>query len=252
MSHQQNDDQTSQPPHDGSHSCELWMFERIVDARTQLVSIWTEMNAPPPATIERYIVLSASEALHNSECPICQEDYDDDQHVAIKLLETNCSHVFGRDCLQYWVNSGMQNAHFCPTCRQCIRGALSVPPSERGAEDEEEHVFEVFYEEEEEEEEELEAELEARLEAEFEEEHEEELDEELDEEQEEENEEENEEEHEDEDEDEEEEEEEEAEQVLSTQQCEQRDRHWANLTEVSNILQGIETIVVPPVAAGGR
>ncbi|KAI4701858.1 hypothetical protein J4E89_010549 [Alternaria sp. Ai002NY15] len=124
-----------------------------------------------------------------------------------------------------------------------------------GAEDEEEHVYEVFYDEEEEE---LEAELEARLEAEFEEEHEEELEEE----QEEEQEEENEEEHEDEDEDEEEEEEEEeweweweweeAEQVLSTPQREQRDRHWANLTEVSNILQGIETIVIPPVAAGGQ
>ncbi|KAI4910565.1 hypothetical protein J4E85_011382 [Alternaria conjuncta] len=279
MSHQQNDDHTSQSSQDGSQSCEMWMFEHIVDAMTQLRSIWTEINAPPPATIERYIVLSASETLHDSECPICQGDYDEDQHVAIKLLGTHCSHVFGRDCLQFWVNSGMQKAHYCPICRQCIRGALGgLPPSQPGAEDEEERVYEVFYDEEEEE---LEAELEARLEAAFgqelEEEQEEEQEEENEEEHEEENEEENEEEHEDEEENEDEhedeqekeeeeeeeedeeewewvweEEEEEAEQVISTQQREQRDRHWANLTEVSNILQNIETIVIPPVAAGGQ
>ncbi|KAI4641465.1 uncharacterized protein J4E79_011672 [Alternaria viburni] len=189
MSHQQNDDHTSQPSQDGSQSCEMWMFEHIVDAMTQLRSIWTEINAPPPATIERYVVLSASETLHDSECPICQGDYDEDQHP--------------------------------------------------GAEDEEEHYYEVFYDEEEEQ---LEAELEARLEAEFEEEHEEEQEEEEEEEEEEEQEQEEEWEW----------EWEEAEQVLSPQQREQRDRHWANLTEVSNILQNIETIAIPPLEGGGH
>ncbi|KAI4913051.1 uncharacterized protein J4E92_009923 [Alternaria infectoria] len=108
-----------------------------------------------------------------------------------------------------------------------------------GAEDEEEHYYEVFYDEEEEQ---LEAELEARLEAEFEEEHEEEQEEEEEEEEEQEQEQEEEWEW----------EWEEAEQVLSPQQREQRDRHWANLTEVSNILQNIETIAIPPLEGGGH
>ena len=123
MSHQQDDDHTSQSSHGGSQSCEPWMLDHIEVAMTQLTWIWNEVNAP--ATIERYTVLSTSETLHDSECPICQEDYDDDQHVAIKLVGTHCSHVFGRNCLQDWIDSGMENTNYCPSCRQSIHGAFS-------------------------------------------------------------------------------------------------------------------------------
>jgi len=99
------------------------MLDHIEVAMTQLTWIWNEVNAP--ATIERYTVLSTSETLHDSECPICQEDYDDDQHVAIKLVGTHCSHVFGRNCLQDWIDSGMENTNYCPSCRQSIHGAFS-------------------------------------------------------------------------------------------------------------------------------
>ncbi|KAH6870123.1 hypothetical protein BKA58DRAFT_457473 [Alternaria rosae] len=152
MSHQQNDDQTFQPSRGGSHSSGGWMFQAMHVAITELTSLHNELDAgssnessygPPPAKIERYIVLSSSENLHGSECAICQEDYDDDQHVAIKLLGTGCSHVFGRNCLQDWVDSGMDNAHYCPSCRQSIHGALSVLPlwqldAEEEGEDEQE------------------------------------------------------------------------------------------------------------------
>jgi len=99
------------------------MLDNVLDAMTQLTSIWNEVNTP--ATIERYTVLPTSETLHDSECPICQEDYDDDEHVAIKLVGTHCSHVFGQNCLQEWVDSGENNAHYCPSCRQSIHGAFS-------------------------------------------------------------------------------------------------------------------------------
>jgi hypothetical protein len=80
---------------------------------------------PPPAIITRYTVLPASDSSHDPECPICQDAYDDDEHVAIKLLKTACNHVFGQKCLQDWVNSGMNNAHRCPNCRQSIAEALA-------------------------------------------------------------------------------------------------------------------------------
>jgi hypothetical protein len=86
---------------------------------------------PPRAQIQYFTTLSTSDATHDPECPICQEDYDDDGHTAIRLQNVPCDHVFGLGCLQEWVNSGMTNAHHCPSCRQSMSGALSYPEPPR-------------------------------------------------------------------------------------------------------------------------
>jgi hypothetical protein len=93
-------------------------------------------RAPSPADILHCTVLSAADPSHDPECPICQDSYDDNEHVAIRLLKTVCNHVFGRKCLQEWVDSGMDNAHRCPNCRQSIAPALDLPlePSHAPAE----------------------------------------------------------------------------------------------------------------------
>jgi hypothetical protein len=98
-------------------------------SRRRATALRPARRRSPPAEIVRYTTLSASDLANASdpECPICQDSYDGDQHIAIKLLTTPCAHVFGLSCLQEWVNSGMNNAHRCPTCRQSIASALSAP-----------------------------------------------------------------------------------------------------------------------------
>ena len=83
---------------------------------------------PPPATVQHFTTLSAADPSHDVDCPICHEPYDDDNHPAIRLQKVSCTHVFGRGCLQEWCNSGMDNAHKCPSCRSSIAGALTVTP----------------------------------------------------------------------------------------------------------------------------
>ena len=82
-------------------------------------------RAPPPAQIQHFSTLSATDSSHDRDCPICQDPYDDDGHSAIQLQNVACTHVFGLSCLQEWVNSGMQNSHRCPSCRQSLAGALA-------------------------------------------------------------------------------------------------------------------------------
>ncbi|KAH7093675.1 hypothetical protein FB567DRAFT_545006 [Paraphoma chrysanthemicola] len=79
---------------------------------------------PPRAQIEHYTPLTPSEVSEDPECSICQNLYDED-HTAIRLQNVSCTHVFCLDCLQKWVNSGMANAHHCPSCRQSISGAVA-------------------------------------------------------------------------------------------------------------------------------
>jgi hypothetical protein len=84
------------------------------------------VRAPLPAQIEHFTTLPANNPAFEPECVICQEPYDDKDHAANQLQKVNCTHVFGRSCLQQWVNSGMGNAHRCPSCRQDISGALAL------------------------------------------------------------------------------------------------------------------------------
>jgi hypothetical protein len=83
------------------------------------------VRAPLPAQIEHFTTLPANDPAIEPECAICQEPYDDKDHAAIQLQKVNCTHVFGHSCLQQWVNSGMGNAHRCPSCRQDISAALA-------------------------------------------------------------------------------------------------------------------------------
>jgi hypothetical protein len=83
------------------------------------------IRAPLPTQIEHFTTLPANDPAFEPECAICQEPYDDKDHAAIQLQKVNCTHVFGRSCLQQWVNSGMGNAHRCPSCRQDISAALA-------------------------------------------------------------------------------------------------------------------------------
>lgn len=85
-----------------------------------------DLRRPPkPAQVQHFTVLLADDACHDKECPICQDPYNDGDHPAIRMQHVPCDHVFGLKCIQEWVNSGMQNAHLCPSCRQSITGALS-------------------------------------------------------------------------------------------------------------------------------
>jgi hypothetical protein len=45
----------------------------------------TTRPPPPRAQIQYFTTLSASDATHDPECPICQGDYDNDGHTAIRL-----------------------------------------------------------------------------------------------------------------------------------------------------------------------
>lgn len=88
-------------------------------------------RSPPKASLRHFARLPAADSTHDEECPICQESYDDKEHIAIRLDNVACDHVFGLKCLQEWVNSRMQNAHRCPSCRQSIKGALANAGQER-------------------------------------------------------------------------------------------------------------------------
>ncbi|KAH7082631.1 hypothetical protein BKA63DRAFT_135543 [Paraphoma chrysanthemicola] len=79
---------------------------------------------PPRAQVEHYTVLTPAEVSEDPGCSICQNLYDT-EHTAIRLQNVSCTHVFCLDCLQKWINSGMANAHHCPSCRQSISGALA-------------------------------------------------------------------------------------------------------------------------------
>lgn len=76
----------------------------------------------PRARIEHFKSLPT--AKEDPECPICMEDYDGGEHCAIQLQRVSCGHIFGRKCIQEWVNSEMPNAHRCPSCRRSIGGSL--------------------------------------------------------------------------------------------------------------------------------
>ena len=48
------------------------------------------------------------------QCLICLEDYDPEEEL--RLL--SCRHVFHRDCVDRWLETGRNN---CPACRSQVR-----------------------------------------------------------------------------------------------------------------------------------
>lgn len=57
-----------------------------------------------------------SESGNESECSVCQIDFNDE---LITILE--CDHKFHDNCILRWVNGNTNNSLTCPLCRQCIR-----------------------------------------------------------------------------------------------------------------------------------
>ena len=47
------------------------------------------------------------------DCPICKIPIDAESQV----VSTPCGHVFHSDCIETWIDKGMQN---CPQCRKKI------------------------------------------------------------------------------------------------------------------------------------
>ena len=95
----------------------------------------TYFTASPPRDAERsytpgnYVRLQFIDVLEPSErpepdCPICREPYNTTDHAAVRMQNVGCDHVFGRDCLEEWVNSRMPNSHRCPSCRRDLDPAL--------------------------------------------------------------------------------------------------------------------------------
>ena len=74
--------------------------------RRQHGSAYRNRMPPTRAVIRRYTQLSAADPSHEPECPICYESYNDEDHPAIRLENVGCNHIFWRNCLREWVNSG--------------------------------------------------------------------------------------------------------------------------------------------------
>ncbi|KAF2704666.1 hypothetical protein K504DRAFT_515897 [Pleomassaria siparia CBS 279.74] len=75
--------------------------------------------------LENFAILSPEERAADPECPICFEDYNDTDHTAVRLGGVEgCTHVFGRGCLEEWINNGEGSARACPSCRRDLRNAL--------------------------------------------------------------------------------------------------------------------------------
>ncbi|KAH8712107.1 hypothetical protein GQ44DRAFT_776303 [Phaeosphaeriaceae sp. PMI808] len=103
----------------------------LADARDDLNLLRNEFfrhrdGRPLPAKLQFFRTLPATDPSLDPECPICHIEYNDTDHPAIRPRHVACTHVFGRDCLQAWINSGMCNAHRCPSCRQTLAGALGL------------------------------------------------------------------------------------------------------------------------------
>jgi hypothetical protein len=103
-------------------------YEASVAMSANPVASSQRRRRPQQAQLHHFTTVPAADMSDTPDCSICHDPYDDDEHPAIRLDETACTHVFGRPCLQEWVNSRMQNAHRCPSCRQSLSGALSEPP----------------------------------------------------------------------------------------------------------------------------
>ena len=68
------------------------------------------------------------------ECPTCWDPIDAESQV----VSTLCGHVFHSDCIETWIDKGMQN---CPQCRNKISRKtirpIFLPFSDRSLRDEE-------------------------------------------------------------------------------------------------------------------
>lgn len=64
----------------------------------------SQRNAPPPAPTETMeslpkIAISRFDIQDHGECPICQEDYQENEIVTA----LPCKHLFHPDCIESWL-----------------------------------------------------------------------------------------------------------------------------------------------------
>jgi hypothetical protein len=77
-------------------------------------------------------VLAADLQDDETECSICSRRLADFGTEETELaVKTGCSHIFGKDCLQDWLDSERQNCNTCPVCRRnlCVLDLLDLLPS---------------------------------------------------------------------------------------------------------------------------
>jgi hypothetical protein len=77
-----------------------------------------------PSRVQHFTAIPSNDLSDDDNCPICYLAYNNGDHVAVRMQNVECDHVFGRDCLTAAVNTGTNSAHNCPICRRSIVGAL--------------------------------------------------------------------------------------------------------------------------------
>jgi hypothetical protein len=79
-------------------------------------------NAPTlEETICNHLVPAAPYS--RDKCSICWEHFDGaggDHNAVICRTNHNCGHVFGRNCLEKWLNSKRATSNACPVCRAVL------------------------------------------------------------------------------------------------------------------------------------
>lgn len=89
---------------------------------------------PPVADRDSFMSQHLEQIHHNAEdsCAICHDPYGD-SHTPVRITGIdNCNHVFGRECLEAWLNSGQLNSNTCPMCRTLLFGETLGSGSVRG------------------------------------------------------------------------------------------------------------------------
>ena len=55
---------------------------------------------------------------HENECPICFEEFKEDQELVELDCDAQVPHMFHYECLNDWIDNGGKN---CPLCRKPIK-----------------------------------------------------------------------------------------------------------------------------------
>ncbi|KAJ8115340.1 hypothetical protein OPT61_g2990 [Boeremia exigua] len=66
-----------------------------------------------------YIIPERGSLSEDDECCICFDPYNDITHQAVGVTSNSeCEHIFGRQCLEAWLDSTNPNKNTCPVCRR--------------------------------------------------------------------------------------------------------------------------------------
>ncbi|KAF1931259.1 uncharacterized protein M421DRAFT_408773 [Didymella exigua CBS 183.55] len=77
-----------------------------------------------------YIIPERGTLSNGSECCICFDRYDDNAHGPVGITSNReCEHVFGRRCLEAYLDSANPSRNTCPVCRRKWYSRRSTNPS---------------------------------------------------------------------------------------------------------------------------